>query len=73
MIDEKGRCCGRKPIPYKRTGHLFCPRCDRAYGIESKTQINNWAWRYDLAGRFVATYPDHDYAKERGDETRKTS
>ena len=40
MIDEKGRCCGRKPIIYKsgswtplRKPHLFCDRCGKDYEI----------------------------------------
>ncbi len=24
----------------------YCPRCDRAYGIEENDQIENWAWKY---------------------------
>ena len=49
-IDPKGRCCGRKPIHYKRDGgpHLFCPRCSRAYDVDSGHQIPNWAFKvYD--------------------------
>lgn len=44
-LDDKGRCCGRKPIVYKRDGQKFCPRCDRAYDLEDGYQITNWAWR----------------------------
>lgn len=51
-LDEKGRCCGRKPIRYKRESYLFCPRCDRAYNFEGK-QIANWAWAASTDGRFV--------------------
>jgi len=43
-LDDKGRCCGRKPLVYKRDGHLFCTRCDRSYSISTKEQIANWAW-----------------------------
>jgi hypothetical protein len=45
-LNERGQCpaCSRKPIPYKRTRHLFCPRCDRAYDMDSGAQIDNWAW-----------------------------
>jgi hypothetical protein len=44
VLDGKGRCCGRKPIQYKRpTPHQFCPRCNRAYD-EDGLQIENWAW-----------------------------
>lgn len=42
--DNNGRCCGRKPMTYKRPPHLFCPRCDVAYDMAG-TQIENWAWK----------------------------
>ena len=55
-LDDKGRCCGRKPLVYKRdrpdgiAGEWrFCFRCDRAYSPDGK-QINNWAWRGTPAG-----------------------
>jgi hypothetical protein len=64
-LDNKGRCCGRKPLVYKRANryagygpHLFCTRCCRAYGLESQEQIDNWAWKCDAAGQFVSQYPD---------------
>lgn len=51
MIDEKGRCCGRKPLHYKGGSwrydgppQLFCTRCDRSYNPETKEQQANWAW-----------------------------
>ena len=50
-LDIKGRCCGRKPIEYRKglftdlqVPHKFCPRCDRAYRIDNGEQIRNWAW-----------------------------
>ena len=49
-LDDKGRCCGRKPMVYrgKHTTadgpHRFCPRCDRAYSLEDNEQIPNWAY-----------------------------
>lgn len=51
-LDEKGRCCGRKPIVYKRDPHLFCPRCDRAFDPITGEQIENWAWIF-IGGEFV--------------------
>ena len=43
-IDGKGRCCGRKPIVYKRSiHHTFCCRCHRAHDPQGN-QIDNWAW-----------------------------
>ena len=51
MLDDKGRCCGRKPIVYKGGGwrHLgpamkFCDRCCRAYHPETGEQMPNFAW-----------------------------
>ena len=44
-IDRQGRCCGRKPIPYKRPPRLFCPRCDAAFDPATGEQIANWAYR----------------------------
>lgn len=45
-LDSKGRCCGRKPIEYKRYRgpHLFCTRCDREYDPVTKIQRANWAY-----------------------------
>lgn len=61
-LDDKGRCCGRKPIAYKRPApHQFCSRCCRDYDMAGK-QISNWAWKGDGWG-FRPTYADHDYAK----------
>jgi hypothetical protein len=54
-LDDKGRCCGRKPMLYKShnstsTGrHRYCPRCDRAYDFEENMQIPNWAWRKEAS------------------------
>ncbi len=55
MIDSKGRCCGRKPLVYKRPPHLYCARCDRAYNPETLVQIENWAYEKDSSGIFVKT------------------
>jgi len=44
-LDEAGRCCGRKPLVYKREPHYFCDRCDRAFSLRDGVQIANWAWR----------------------------
>lgn len=44
-LDEKGRCCGRKPIVYKRDGLRFCDRCDRAFSFTTDVQIENFAWK----------------------------
>ena len=53
-LDEKGRCCGRKPIHYKRpTERKFCDRCDRAYDPKTGWQLTNWAWKKDRLGRFM--------------------
>lgn len=44
FLDEKGRCCGRKPLTYKREGKLFCCRCNAAFHIKTGVQIENWAY-----------------------------
>ena len=48
-LDEKGRCCGRKPLVYKRPPHLFCCRCDREFTPEGVHRAN-WAWVDDGHG-----------------------
>ena len=52
-LNDKGQCCGKKPLTYKRDGELFCPRCDRAYNIDTNQQIDNWAWKKNEHGSFV--------------------
>lgn len=56
-LDEKGRCCGRKPIDYKGSWRSipqkFCPRCCRAFSRETGEQIDNWAWKKGSDGEFV--------------------
>lgn len=56
-LDDKGRCCGRKPIHYKGRyapggPHKYCSRCDRAFDIDTGEQINNWAWKVGSNGIF---------------------
>lgn len=55
-LDMKGRCCGRKPIAYKRDPHLFCPRCSRAYDPHTGNQINNWAYTAVDSEQFRLTH-----------------
>lgn len=59
MIDEKGRCCGRKPIKYKGGSwrspefpQRFCFSCNRAYKLDSDEQLENWAWVKNSLGEF---------------------
>lgn len=56
-LDERGRCCGRKPIEYRREPHKFCPRCDRAFDSVTGEQIGNWAYTRDADGTFTPKYP----------------
>lgn len=51
-LDEKGRCCGRKPLAYKRPHHLFCFRCDKAFNPQGQ-QIENWAYKKNESGEFI--------------------
>ena len=58
-LDEKGRCCGRKPIHYKGgswcsppdSPMYFCHRCDREYAPDGQ-QRENWAWKMTSDGTF---------------------
>lgn len=56
VLDDKGRCCGRKPIVYKGGSwrspapQRFCCRCDRSYGLNDPNQIPNWAYEATEGG-----------------------
>jgi hypothetical protein len=52
-VDEKGRCCGRKPVVYRRPPHLFCCRCDAAFDAMTGRQIPNWAYAWHDDNSFV--------------------
>lgn len=59
-LNERGQCpnCLRKPLPYERDGHWFCPRCCRDYRMDNGEQRGNWAW-LSVAGGFIPRYsPD---------------
>ena len=45
-LNEKGQCpnCKIKPLTYKRENKYYCHRCSRAYSMDTKKQIENWAW-----------------------------
>lgn len=51
-LNEKGQCCGRKPIHYKGGSPIsppdapmfFCDRCCRAYDVKTGVQKDNWAY-----------------------------
>lgn len=55
VLDDKGRCCGQKPMNYKRSpeAYRFCGVCYRAYDSAGE-QIVNWAWR-KVDGGFEST------------------
>jgi len=62
-LDDAGRCCGRKPLVYKRPiHHLFCTRCCADFNPKTGEQIENWAWVADGVS-FVATSPTGDYVQ----------
>jgi len=48
-LEEKGRCCGRKPLKYRRESHLFCRRCCASFDYEGN-QIENWAYSRTIGG-----------------------
>ena len=58
-LNERGQCCGRKPLPYKggphgrgEKRHKFCDRCNRAFHFDTGEQIENWAYKADGDGYF---------------------
>lgn len=61
-LDEKGRCCGRKPVDYKGGAwnsplhpEKFCTRCNRAYDRVTGEQIDNWAhWKCPACGGWIS-------------------
>ena len=53
-LDRRGRCCGRKPLVYRRPPHLFCVRCDAGFDPDTGNQIANWAYE-PLNGGFAST------------------
>lgn len=55
-LDERSRCCGRKPVAYSRPDHhFFCPRCNREFDASGK-QRSNWAFKPSANG-FVEERP----------------
>lgn len=57
-LDGKGRCCGRKPLKYKRADHPphVCTRCWAAYDASGE-QIENHAWTRTGDGVWVQRRP----------------
>jgi hypothetical protein len=52
-LNDKGQCCGRKPITYKRPKHiLYCTRCSREFDPVTGEQFENWAWTQTAPGVF---------------------
>ena len=69
MLDDKGRCCGRKPIPYKRDRTLFCDRCDKHYSMDTAQQVQCWAWHETSPGVWARRA---GYVKDQPVATRAT-
>lgn len=52
-LNDKGRCCGRKPMVYKTRHDSFasvvpykwCPRCGRSFDPATGLQVENSEWR----------------------------
>lgn len=61
-LDQRGRCCGRKPITYRRERRLFCDRCNASFDTDTGRQAENWAWRAD-GDAFIATHPTAELAR----------
>ena len=59
-LDDKGRCCGRKPLIYKRDKrwsrtrdfHYFCCRCAREFNADGK-QRQSFSWKLLADGQFL--------------------
>jgi hypothetical protein len=68
-LNERGQCCGRKPIHYKGGSYCsppgspmkFCTVCSREYSVETGEQKENWAYRADGPGYFRVQ--DHNLAR----------
>jgi hypothetical protein len=63
-LDSKGRCCGRKPVAYKRAmdgitpdPHLFCTRCRASFNTETGAQIARVPYVL-IRGALVMAPPD---------------
>jgi hypothetical protein len=54
-LDEKGRCCGRKPLPYKRDGLRACLRCSRHYHLTENRMVDGW--RFLANGNLRLSHP----------------
>ena len=75
-LDEKGRCCGRKPLTYRTAQtafvtppYHFCPRCDRSYDMDG-AQIESWAWKR-AGDEFVPRERDIDRLRDDRDERQR--
>lgn len=63
-LDEKGRCCGRKPIFYKggswrspkEAPMHFCGECCREFGPDG-VHRESWAWKRDANGELQPATP----------------
>lgn len=62
VLDGKGRCCGRKPLVYKRDRHRFCTRCSASFDLSTGRQVPNWAWIAE-GDAFVAKTPSAEIAR----------
>ena len=57
-LNERGQCCGRKPLVYKRPTHrLNCGRCSAEFDPTTGEQIESWAY-IKIEGGFVSRYDD---------------
>lgn len=66
QLDEKGRCCGRKPTVYKSWSHYggpgrYCLRCGRVYDLETGEQIRGTREEQRTKGKPESTNDPEDY------------
>lgn len=56
VLDDKGRCCGRKPFAYKRDRNRFCGCCDASFDLVTGKQKENWAYWKTIGGWIKARH-----------------
>ena len=62
-LDQKKRCCGRRPLPYRTPHiHFFCFRCDTEFDTDGN-QKENYLW-IKVGDGFTPRYPNQGYVKQ---------
>lgn len=61
-LNERGQCCGRKPLVYKRDHFLFCSRCRAYFDPTTGEQIKGGGY-IKVNGGFVLEYDEDTDSK----------